>query len=176
MGGLRRPFTFVRAKHTVGSTIESPGIALTLAGWLLEMSEKVPCRAVFWAGPARQGAAPRDGGPASDRTAAAPMRGRRAASWGGPAPLSAALARGALVGRSHIDGNGSHCGLDTGHHVPMHKCSDHATPPPRSSPVREYTPPILVRQENKHSRIPKATRFLHSLHHLSLGSGGREKN
>ena len=51
--------------------------------------------------------------------------------------------------------------------------SHHATPPPRSSPVREYTPPILVRQENKHSRIHTATRSPTDLHHsLRVGRAG----
>ena len=50
--------------------------------------------------------------------------------------------------------------------------SHHATPPPRSSPVREYTPPILVRQENKHSRIHTATRSHTDLHHSLQGREG----
>ena len=53
--------------------------------------------------------------------------------------------------------------------------SHHATPPPRSSPVREYTPLILVRQENKHSRIHTATRSPTDLPHSLQGREGGRK-
>eukprot|EP01047_Picozoa_sp_COSAG01_P076853 COSAG01_NODE_13639_length_1554_cov_8.675601_2_plen_291_part_00 len=98
-------------------------IVLTLIEWLLEMSDKVPCTAVFRAGPGPGGGTspmgarrPLGAGCRSYRSSS--CEGRRAASSRGPATLRAALVRGASVGRPQIDVNGSRCKLGQGHQRP----------------------------------------------------------